>query len=129
MSTSIVLWVGALGLPGVEAVPVMVVALGLCSTVAVALCQLGHSVVPVDRKGIAGQRPRRARAGPRHRLGHLLGLRRQGPRRGPGQEAEIVGRGCERRGPMLFDMVGDRDEDRRLFGPGCSTRRPSLTAR
>ena len=40
MSNSIVLWAGAVGLLGVEAVLVMALALGLCSAAAVTLCQL-----------------------------------------------------------------------------------------
>jgi hypothetical protein len=59
MSTSIVLWAGAVGVPGVDTVLVMALALGLCSAVAVALCQLAlrpHLVAAVDNDAVRADR-------------------------------------------------------------------------
>jgi len=65
MSNSIVLWAGAMGAPGVEAVLVMAVALGLCSAAAVALCQLAphvHPLPPVNTQAVQPDRRQSAAA-------------------------------------------------------------------
>ena len=59
MSNSIVLLAGALGLPGVEAVLVTALALGLCSAAAVTLCRLApcpDPVAPVDKEAVQPDR-------------------------------------------------------------------------
>src|SRR5689334_14930968 len=65
MSASIVLWAGALGVPGAEAVLVMALALGLCSAAAATLWQLAplpRAVAPVDIEAVQADRRQSAAA-------------------------------------------------------------------
>ena len=127
MSTSIVLWVGALGLPGVEAVPVMVVALGLCSTVAVALCRSGTPSCRSTGRGSVGA-PAELEQVPVIGWVTFSACAGKDPdedlarRRRSSAEDASAGRCCSTWSAIATKIAG-------CSGPGCSTRRPSLTAR
>ena len=148
MSFSIVLVLGALGVPGVDVVLAMAVTLGLSSVVAwslsrpdrlpLALARAGANRRCNDRRPAATAtwlspwRRSRAAGAPAPAwtearripvIGYATFIGREGERSDEelARQAAVIARACDRRGLVLLEVVGDPHHERRLVAPTRDT--------
>jgi len=149
MSSSIVLALGALGVPGVDVVLAMAVTLGLSSVVVWSLGRPDPLPLAPDSANCRSndRRPsatatwlspwrRRSRsraedapspvwteARPIPVIGYATFTGRGGKRSDEelARQAEVIARACEQRGLVLLEVVGDPHNERRLFAPKRDT--------